>query len=259
MALDPITTIYISMGMFMFIVLFIGLLVIAGKDILFAFKRRISPKGCDVFVINSNRQMSQYYKTPTDGIFMIQKKMYITNPDKLTSLSPEMLEKVKKSVQKKKEKMQLRILEFTEKMDKAQESLKLIPQTSENKAQIDQYNSYLHNLKQRIKVMESKLEEKEQLYYHKRRAAFFYIEGDPIPKDFHELYTEMDSIAIDNVIARSMTKDPKAVKDLEKELKMIKFLVIVSIIAAGAAAILVFSLKGDIQLIGKAVGQTIIV
>ncbi len=95
------------------------------------------------------------------------------------------------------------------------------------------------------------------MYYNQRRGAFFYIEGDPIPKDFHELYTEMDSIAIDNVIARSMTKDPKAVRNLEKELKTMKFMIIIAIIAAVAAAIIALTIKTDLQMIAKAVGATL--
>ncbi len=67
----------------------------------------------------------------------------------------------------------------------------------------------------------------------------------------------MDSIAIDNVIARSMTKDPKAVKDMEKELKFMKFLVICTLGAAAASAVIAITIKTDITTIAQAVGVTL--
>ena len=115
----------------------------------------------------------------------------------------------------------------------------------------------LEKLNQRISILKTKLDTREQLYYNQRRGAFFYIEGDPIPKDFHELYTEMDSIAIDNVIARSMTKDPKLVKNMEKEIKIIKFLIIVTGICAAGALVLGILLKTDIQTIAQSLGVTL--
>ena len=67
----------------------------------------------------------------------------------------------------------------------------------------------------------------------------------------------MDSIAIDNVIARSMTKDPKAVKNMEKEIKVMKFLIIVTGVCAAGALVLGILLKTDMQTLAQSLGVTL--
>jgi len=255
--MDMITIIYLSMAGMIFLVFFVGLMVISGKSILFDILRRINPKGCDVFIINSHRQISQYYKKPKDGIFWINKKMYVSNPDKVMSMSEDMKSDVIEGMNKKKAKLQLRIKEFEKKKEAAEIQMQVLKTRPNAAGQVGQYVAYINEIDSRIAILQAKLEDKEQIYYNMRRGAFFYIENDPIPKDFHELYTEMDSIAIDNVIARSMTKDPKAVRDLEKELKMMKFMIIIAIIAAAAAAILSVSIKTDLTTIAQNLGVTL--
>ena len=67
----------------------------------------------------------------------------------------------------------------------------------------------------------------------------------------------MDCIAIDNVIARSLTNDPKAARNLEKDLKFMKFLIMITLIAAAVAAILGVMVKTDIQTIAQNIGVTL--
>ena len=255
--MDVVTTIYLITGGFMVFALFLVILIIAGKAIFFEIYRRLVPRGCDVEIVNSNRQVSRYYRVPKEGQFKIKGMTYVTNPEKVMSLSDEMKQEVIKATFKRKERYERTKKRFEDKKRAAQLSLDKLEDTPANQAQIQQYNEYIENINQRLKVLAKKQEEKEQLYYNRRRGKFYYIEGDPVPKDFFEMYTEMDSIAIDNIIARSMTKDPKAVKDFEKQLKFLKFLTICAIIAAAAAAILCVSMKTDLQTIAQSMGVTL--
>ena len=152
-----------------------------------------------------------------------------------------------KGLKKKERRIQEKIDAFRLKIKAAQDKMDLLSDSPANSGAKNTYNEYIANIDSRIMVLEDKKVNKEEMYYHKRRPAFFFVEGDPIPKDFHEFYTEMDSIAIDNVIARSLTKDPKAVKDMEGLLKKLQFWIMVTGVAAAAAAILAFTLKTDMQ------------
>lgn len=257
--MDIVTLMYIYLGGFVFLALFVTLFLLAGKEIYFAIYRRVQPKGCFVFVVNSSRHTSEYYKVPKDNQFRIGNKIYITNPEKVLSMSDDdrIKDKIKEGLDKKRKRLEARIAEFEKQKEIAIDKLKGLADLPANKPAREQYKHHIVMMEQKIAEIKSKLDVREQVYYHKRRAAFFYIEGDPIPKDFHELYTQMDSIAIDNVIARSMTKDPKAIANLEKEIKTMKFLIIISIIAAAAAAVIAITIKTDVQTIIQSVGGTI--
>ncbi len=257
MAMDVMTILYLSIGGFMLFSVGIVILVISGKSIFYDFYRRLNPKGVDVYIVNSNRQMFHHYKVPKDGQIKINKLVYFTNPDKVMSLSDDMKKEVIEGITKKNAKIKEVIKGFEDKKETAEKLLSKIEDNAINKGQIEQYNEYIETLKQRIDVLKTKLDTREQLYYSQRRGTFFFIEGDPIPKDFHEQYTEMDCIAIDNVIARSMTKDPKAVRNLEKEIKTMKFLIIVTGICAAGALVLGILLKTDIQTIAQSLGVTL--
>ena len=76
------TLLYSLVGGTVIFGLILMVFAIAGKSIFFEFYRRILPKGNDIFMLSSNRQLTQYYKVPKDNQFMIQGKPYITNPDK---------------------------------------------------------------------------------------------------------------------------------------------------------------------------------
>ena len=257
MAMDVMTTMYLSIGGFMVFSVGIVILVVSGKSIFYDFYRKVRPKGVDVFVVNSNRQISQHYKVPKDGQIKINKLMYFTNTDKVMSLSDDMKKEVVEGIRKKNVKIKELIKDFEDKKKNAEELLSKIDDNAINKGEIEQFKEYIETLNQRIKILKEKLNTREQVYYNQRRGAFFFIEGDPIPKDFHEQYTEMDCITIDNVIARSMTKDPKAVRNMEKELKILKFLIIVTGICAAGALVLGILLKTDITTMARSMGVTL--
>ena len=252
---EPMIQLYTILSIIMFFGLFLIILVIAGKDIYFAFKRRLMPKGSDVFVANGSKKITQYYKTPHEGQFRIDKQLYITNPQKILSLDPKMLDKEQRDlfdksirgVKKKKERISARIEKMKEKIALADAAIIELAQDKRNEAQIQALKYHISDLLGKIEFLKKKEEGQEEIYYHRRRPTFFYIEGDPIPKDFHEWYTELDSIMIDNVIARSQTKDPKAVRDMQKELTKMKVLIMIAIGAAAISAIVVFKLSGDLQ------------
>lgn len=246
--MELVTTIYAIVGGMTFLGLGLIVVVIAGKAIFFEFTRRMIPKGVDIFMVNSSRHVSHHYKVPKEGIFNIKGKIYITNPDKLMGLSDDMVEEAKLSVIRQNNKLQARIDDFKSQIELVKDEIK---NTKEDDPVILQLKAYLASLEEKKGMIEKSMEGKEQLYYNRQRGCFFFIEGDPIPKDFYELYTHMDSSAIDNVIARSMTKDPKAVKNMEKEIKLIKFLIILTLIAAAAAAILAVTLKTDLLTIAQ--------
>ncbi len=257
MAMDTMTILYLSIGGFMFFSLGIVVLVVSGKSIFYDFYRKMNPKGVDVYIVNSNRQLSHHYKTPKDDQIKINKLIYFTNPDKVMSLSDDMKKEVIEGITKKNEKLKEKIDDFKKKKESAEILVSKIEDNAANKGDIEQYLVYIETMNERIIILESKLDAREQLYYHQRRATFFYIEGDPIPKDFHEQFSEMDCKTIDNVIARSMTKDPKAVRNMEKEIKMLKFLIIVTGVCAAGALVLGILLKTDMQTLAQSLGVTL--
>lgn len=255
--MEAITLVYSILGGTLFFCLGLVILIIAGKSIFFEFYRRLSPKGVDVWIATSSRQISQHYRVPKDNEIRIKNKLYITNPDKLLSLSEPMKEEAIKSMKAKTKRIDQRIAKFQNKIDELDLQASKLSNVPENAQSILQIKTIKESVRQKIEKLKKVLEDKEELYYHRRRGAYFYIEGDPIPKDFYEWYTEMDSITIDNIIARSMTKDPKAMRNLEKEIKMMKFLIFLSIIAGAVSAILAVTLKTDLQAIAQTVGATL--
>jgi hypothetical protein len=50
----------------------------------------------------------------------------------------------------------------------------------------------------------------------------------------------MDSIAIENELLRAMTKDPKNFKDLEKDIKFIKKMIVITLIVASIGGFFAF-------------------
>jgi len=264
--MDLVTTIYIYTGGFLVMGFFGILMAFSGKSILFDILRKLQPKGCDVYMINSTRHIRHEYKIPKGGIFIIDKKPYVTNPDKVLSMSDDsknmvgiknlikFKEEIRQAVKGKEARINKVIKKFQEKIDLANSEIKKLTDISANKAKIDMFKALIEDLNSKINAQNKLLEHKEEIYYNKRRPAFIYIENDPIPKDMHEWYTGMDSEMIDNVIARSMTKDPKAMKNIEKEVQSMKWLLILTLIAAAAAAVIAITNKTDIQTLAASLG-----
>jgi len=87
------------------------------------------------------------------------------------------------------------------------------------------------------------------------RPAFFFLEGDPIPKDFNEYYSGVDSQIIDNIVNRAqLTVDFNAEKQ-QKDIATLKM--IIYGIAAGVAFCVFTLLK--IQTALQAAGVDLVV
>ena len=102
-----------------------------------------------------------------------------------------------------------------------------------------------------IETLKSKLDKKTQNYFRLRRPVYFYIKGDPIPKDFFELYSEMDCIQLENIISRAQTKDPKSLKKLEADISLIKKICIGMIILGAVAAWFAFKSSSGMEQIAQ--------
>lgn len=246
--------IYMILGGVMCFSLFLVLIIIAGKDILFSFYRKFSQRGADVFIINPSRNMSQYFKTPKDGVFKIDGKMYVTNPHKLENLSPEMITEVKNKLSLKHNKLKKLVekREFKQKIIKKQ--LDSLEGSKENFQIIEALKLQFQELDTQISTLKAKLNDKEQSYFSRKRPAYFYIENDPVPKDFYELYTEMDSVVLENIISRAQTKDPKSMAQMEKDISFIKKFVLIAVIIAVISAWFSFQNNGAIKQLADATG-----
>ncbi len=207
--------------------------VIAGKDVLFAFRRFFQKKGCDIYIANDARNIEHYYKVPEGNCFKINDETYITNPKKVMNLDDEAITKsVNDSIKNLNESVKKRVVLIEKKIEALKEKLLKV----EDEKQIAYIKSEIERLDQ-IKVQfENKLKIQEQNYYKDKRPAFFYIKGDPIPKDFYEFYSELDSKIIDNIVSRAISKPPT--QKTENELDKLKKWIIGAAIAAAIAAVL---------------------
>ena len=225
--------------------------VIAGKDIYLAFRRWFSKKGCDIYLVNLTRTVSHYFMTPKDGVFRINKLPYVTNPEKALNLTEEEKKKVMDYMLKRTERLKGRILEMNVKVADLRQSLLTFKEDKQKhfiNSQIEHYSSL-------IKQFEDKLRTKQENYFKDKRPAFFYIYGDPIPKDFYEYYSALDSKMVDNLVSRSLSQPPSGVKQ-DAIIKQIKIFVLGAAIAAGIAAIIAFRNSGMILEICRKVGAT---
>ena len=241
--MDTLTLIYLIMGGMMMFALVVFILVIAGKDILFAFFRRFTKKYADVFVINPNRQVMHYYKKAKEGVFTIDKKMYITNPDKLFGISDAMKDSITKHLKIRKGHVEKKIAALQTRKEAAEIEMNKYKNNQENAQTINQYKQLIVELDNKIDLLKSKLDIKEENYYFNRRGAYFYIEGDPIPKDFHTWMSDIDSTQLENLIIRAQSKDPRGMKDIEKTVVWLKRFVIFILI--GVAVIAFFAIKNQ--------------
>lgn len=233
-----------TIGLSFFVILF----VFAGKDILMALKRRFSPLGCDVYVANTNRNISHYYLTPKEGVFKIKKLPYITNPDKTMNLSEETRNKIDESITHKKERIKNRVAEYKLKqkeIDGMYKKAKTTQQKFQLKGQYEHFESLIVKLENQLRL-------KQENYFKDKRPAFFYMENDPIPKDFYEYMSPMDSKIVDNLVSRAKSQPPN--KKQEHDIDTIKMLVIGAAIAAAVAAFFGFKQDSMIGEICRTVG-----
>lgn len=239
------------------------ILIIAGRDMLFALHRFMNPRGAYVFVVNSSRFADIYYLTPKENSFRIQGALYATNPKKCINIkerylhmTPEEQAKIEKAVKERQIKLEKRIEQLDRRKEDAITKFKLNFEnpTDEQIAKFDKAITPLDNEIKRLKNMLVSIEKSEN-YFFKSRPAFFYIENDPIPKDFYELYSEFDSKILDNLAARAATSAAKLTGD--KSMEIIKWLAIAAAVAAAIAAIVALRNQSMLNTIATNMGMSL--
>jgi len=226
---------------------------------MFAFKRFFNKKGCFVFIINSARFAGLSFLTPKENSFRINNNIYATNPKKCINLETKYItdkekEKIKKKLEEKetrilkriallKQKREQRIGKFNLEALEESQKLELLKSVAPIEAEIKRLNSLLKNI------------DKSENYYYKSKPAFFFIEGDPVPKDFFELYSEFDSKIIDNLAARAASSAANVTG--QKNIDLMRWLTIAAAIAAAIAAFLAFRNQTILNELAANAGVTI--
>ena len=215
-----------------------------------------SKKGCYVFIANANRNLNIHFKTPKDNIFRIGGLPYVTNPDKVESLNEAMYAEVYKGIEKKKANFKARIDFFKGKINELGEQIKKL-ESPKDDIQVNQLKLQIKDFEGKISTITKKMNDREQVYYYQKRASFFYIEGDPVPKDFYEWYTHLDSEMIDNIMARCLIKDPKTSADLQAWLKKNQMFIYIIMGVLALVAIICFRNQTALEQIAAQAGVTI--
>ncbi len=239
---------YIVLGLTFGLTIFVFIGVIAGKDILMAFKRFFDKKGCDVYVANTNRNITHYYLRPKENTFKIDKLPYITNPEKTMNFTDDTKLKIDISLKDKAERLKARINEYRKKQKEITDMYnksKASPQKFQLKSQYEHFEDLIVKLTAQLRV-------KQENYFKDKRPAFFYMEGDPIPKDFYEYMSPMDCKIVDNLVSRAKSQPPN--KKAEHNIDIIKMWVMAAAIAAGVAAFFAFKQDSMIGEICRATG-----
>jgi hypothetical protein len=258
--MDQMLIAYLILAGITIFVFIIFILKIAGQDILFSLFRYFQPRGAEIFIVNPDRQISRFYKTSKDGYFRINGFIYITNPNKLMGLTEEMKRDVKLKMSLGYARLQKGIDKLEQQRQIIANQLKAIEKNEEllNDPQIiitlDNYKVQLQELNNRIELLKSRQQQREQAFYLNRRPAYFYIDGDPVPKDFYEWLTEIDNQALENIIVRAQTRDPRAVANLEQSIVWIKRFILFVLIVSVIGAILTFKNGAFLDQIGQKIG-----
>ncbi len=239
---------YLVLGLTFGLTIFVFIGIIAGKDILMAFKRWFDKKGCDVYVANTNRNISHYYLRAKENTFKIGKLPYITNPDKTMNLTEETKIRIKDSLLKREERLTKRILEYKRKQAEIQKKYNS-SESPQHKFQLKGQHEYFESM---IVKLTNQLRVKQENYFKDKRPAFFYMENDPIPKDFYEYMSPMDSKIVDNLVSRAKSQPPN--KKQERDIDTIKMLVVGAAIAAAIAGFFAFRNNSMIGEICRSVG-----
>ncbi len=248
--MEFIGIVWIILGSTIGLTFFLMLFIIAGSDILMAFQRRFQRKGCDVYMANTNRNISHYYLTPKEGVFKIKKLPYITNPEKTMNLTEETKLRVTEYITKKEKRLGSRIIE----LQKKQEDIDNRYRRCKNQTQKFQLKAQYEHFDGLIIKFKDQLRNKQENYFKDKRPAFFYIENDPIPKDFYEFYSSLDSKIVDNLVSRAKSQPPN--KKQETDIQTIKMLVVAAAIAASIGCYFAFRNQSSIAEICRAVGAT---
>ncbi len=180
--------------------------------------------------------------------------MYITNPDKLLSMSDKMIKEAQEKMSLGLKILKANIKRKEQKREIILKKVKALKNVPNSLPLIDKFQLQITAIEDRIELLKSRLKERINNYWFDKRGAYFYIEGDPVPKDFFSFYTEMDSVQLENVIMRAQTKDPKNLAGLEKNVVWIKKFIIFALIGAGVCAFLALKNGTMLQDIGTHLG-----
>ena len=242
MAIGVMTIIYIVFFVLMAMTGVGFIFIIAGKDIMFAFQRFFNKRGCFVFIINSARFASLSFLTPKENSFRINSNIYATNPKKCLNIETKYIttkdkDKIRKSLEKTEEHLKKLIARIEENKAKVIGGFELSALDEGQKLaimkRIEPMNAEINRLQTKLKDID-----KSENYYYKSKPAFFFIEGDPVPKDFFELYSEFDSKIIDNLAARAASSAANLTG--QKSFDLLKWACIAAAVAASIAAFLAF-------------------
>lgn len=240
--MDVMAILWLTFGLIILMTIGIFILFVAGKDMLFAFKRFFNKKGSFVFIVNAVRFVGLYFLTPKENSFRINNNIYATNPKKCLNIETKYIttaeqEKITKSLEKKEavingiigklEKKKQGIIGMFN-LDALEEAQKL-----DLMNKVAPFDAEIARLKTKLKDID-----KSENYYFKSKPAFFFIEGDPVPKDFFELYSEFDSKIIDNLAARAASSAANIAG--QKSFDMLKWAIIGALVAAALAAFFAF-------------------
>ena len=240
--MTPMQTMYLIFFIVMGVSMMVLVLAIAGRDMLMAFLRKFLSNGCDVYIANTNRNISHYYKVPKKERFKIKKVTYFTNPQKALNLTEYEKLKVIDSISKRKVRYEQRIQDIEVKVNSLKELVKTDAVKEQQKNIIE---AEIVRLEKIILEFRNKMQLREENYYKDKRPAFFYMEGDPVPIDFYEFYSTLDSKLIDNIIAGEITTPPNSSE--EKQLKMLKLLIIIACIASVVSAFGILKVQGAVK------------
>jgi len=234
--MNIIIMMYLILAVFSF---FAGVLVlgwISGKSILMDFRRILIRKGCDVYITNSNRNISHYYKVPKNDAFKIEGQTYITNPEKTLNLTSVDKLRVLISVTNFEKRIKNRIIQI----DKKIVYLKSVMEIKKSKKEdVSIYKAEIEKLGDSKKILDNKLKQKLNNYFYNKRPAYLYTEGDPVPKDLHEFLTDQDAVILDNLVSRSMSQ-PVGLKENTKQMNFLKIMMVICLVAVVVCAGLCF-------------------
>jgi len=174
----------------------------------------------------------------------------------MLNLSDNMIQDAMQKLNLRRKRLEKRITRLEEKAEIIKKKIKGLSDIPENVNIIDSLNMQRMEILNRVETLKGKLKIRDQNYYFNRRGAYFYLEDDPIPKDLHEWFSEMDSKQLENVIIRAQTKDPKNLVNFEKTVVWLKRFIIFCLIASAIASFFAFKNNSMIQELGQKIGIT---
>ena len=188
--------------------------------------------------------------TPKEGIFRVNKLPYITNPEKTMNLTEMEQKRVSEFILKRQERITKRIKETETKIKELRELHKKSKDEKQKYFIASQIESFISTKKS----FEDILRLKQENYFKDKKPAFFYIENDPIPKDFHEYYSTLDAKMVDNLVSRAISQPPS--EKQQQDFKKMLLYIAAAVIAGGIAAILAFQNNGVLNTLCQHLGAS---